>query len=64
MAKHLADFKRLGKEFDATIKMLEEDVKGVEREKAKANIVHRQRFIQHTIRKGIAKSLTTPGKIV
>ena len=62
MSRHLADFKRLRKEFDISIKLLEEDIKGIERERAKANIVHRQRFIQHTIRKGIATSLTNPGK--
>merc|ERR1712166_314527 len=46
--RHLADFKRLKLEFAASIKFLEDDIKGIEREKA--NIVHRGRFIQHTIR--------------
>ena len=45
MKKHMADFKRLGVEIHLAIKATERDLRGVENEKAKANIIHRNRFI-------------------
>ena len=48
--KHLVEFRVLRNKFAASIKLLEEDVAAVERQKARANIVHKSRFIQHTIR--------------
>ena len=53
MKRHLVDFRRMRKEIEAQMKWMEEDVAAVEREKSKANIIHKSRFIRHAMRKGI-----------
>ena len=60
MKKHMADFKRLGVEIHLAIKATERDLRGIENEKAKANIIHRNRFIQHALARGIKTQFTTP----
>ena len=58
MAYHMADFKRLAKEIDLAIEETKKDLAGVEREKAKCHAIHKNKFMQHCLRKGIVTKLT------